>query len=181
MGKSQVPVWAAQRDNDLAAHYAIRHQVFVNEQGVLVQTDIDAYDSTPGVVHALAAQNDRCAGAVRLYPLDDQGRWKGDRLAVLRNHRVTVLGAQLVRFATATASAAGGDVMEASVQLANVKFFQRLGWTCDGETREFFGLPHQPMLFDLHTAPPLDWPTRPEGLIYSRSTANAGNILCPAN
>ncbi len=180
MSKSRIPVWGAQRDDDLAAHYAIRHQVFVNEQGVLVQTDVDEHDSNPGVVHALAARGDHCAGAVRLYPLDDQGRWKGDRLAVLRNHRATIIGAQLVRFATATASSLGGDVMEASVQLANVKFFQRLGWTCDGETRVFFGLLHQPMLFDLHAAPPLNWPSRPDGLIYDRASGEQEHILCPA-
>lgn len=180
MQSKKIPVWAARRNDDLAAHYAIRHRVFVNEQGVLIMTDVDDYDHVPGVVHALAAQGRDCAGAVRLYPLDDSGRWKGDRLAVLRNHRATVIGAHLVRFATATARALGGTIMEASVQMPNVKFFQRLGWTCDGDPKTFFGLLHQPMLFDLATAPPLDWPGRPEGLVLNHLTENVSDILCPS-
>lgn len=179
MQKKRVPVWAAERGDDLAAHYAIRHRVFVVEQGVLVLTDVDENDDTPGVVHALAARGSECAGAVRLYPLDESGRWKGDRLAVLRRHR-TIIGAHLVRFATATAAARGGAVMEASVQLANVNFFQRLGWTPDGDQRIFFGIPHQPMLFDLSKAPPLDWPGRPEGLACDWVRPENEHPLCPA-
>lgn len=178
-GKS-IPVWMARRGDDLAAHYAIRHRVFVNEQGVLVLTDVDENDNLPGVVHALAAHGQYCAGTVRLYPLDATGRWKGDRLAVLSNHRTTVIGAQLVRFATATALARGGTVMEASVQRANVKFFQRLGWTCDGDLKLFFGQPHQPMLFDLTAAPPLEWPSRPKTLISNFLTSTMSTALCPA-
>jgi len=169
-----ISVWNAVTESDLAAHFSIRHQVFVNEQGVLVLTDVDQWDTGPDVVHVLAARDGKCAGAVRLYPVDESGRWKGDRLAVLKTHRATVVGAQLVRFATATAAARGGSVMEASVQLANVKFFRRLGWTCDGVPRSFFGLLHQPMLFDLTTAPPLDWPSRPESLEY-QGTADDGS------
>ncbi|MEX3010635.1 MSMEG_0567/Sll0786 family nitrogen starvation N-acetyltransferase [Hoeflea sp. TYP-13] len=180
MTESAISVWHAKAKTDLAAHYAIRHHVFVNEQGVLVFTDVDRWDDQPGVVHVLAARGRHCAGSVRLYPLDDEGRWKGDRLAVLKNHRATVIGAQLVRFATATAAAAGGKVMEASIQIANVKFFRRLGWTCDGAERTYFGLLHQPMLFDLAQAPPLNWPGRPDALIYEDVTEHDEELLYPA-
>ena len=180
MRESAISVWRAADKADLAAHYAIRHDVFVNEQGVLLFTDVDRWDDQPGVVHVLAARGPHCAGSVRLYPLDGDGRWKGDRLAVLKNHRKTVIGAQLVRFATATAAARGGEVMEASVQLANVAFFQRLGWVSDGAERTFFGLLHQPMLFDLSTAPPLDWPGRPDVLVTGALQENGGEAICPA-
>ena len=180
MRENKISVWHATQKADLAAHYAIRHDVFVNEQGVLMFTDVDEWDEEPGVVHVLAARGRRCAGSVRLYPLDGDGRWKGDRLAVHKNHRTTVVGAQLVRFATAAAAARGGKVMEASVQLPNVKFFQRLGWTCDGDERAFYGMLHQPMLFDLTKAPPLNWPGRPDGLITGDLSKNGGEAICPA-
>jgi len=178
--KQPVSVWNAENNTDLAAHYAVRHRVFVNEQGVLVFTDVDRWDVQPGVVHVLAAFGQSCAGSVRLYPIDNNGRWKGDRLAVLKNHRGPVIGAQLVRFATATAAAQGGVVMEASVQLANVRFFQRLGWTRDGGEQKTYGLLHQPMLFDLTTAPPLDWPGRPDFFVTDSDFNNGGEALCPA-
>lgn len=179
MGENEVPVWAADCGEDLAAHYAIRHRVFVVEQGVLTLTDVDENDRNPDVVHALAARNGECAGAVRLYPLDKAGRWKGDRLAVRKRHRMRV-GGHLVRFATATAAARGGLVMEASVQLPNVNFFMRLGWTCDGAETISYGIPHQPMLFDLTTAPPLDWPGRPGDLAMELVAQQGHTPLCPA-
>ncbi len=180
MAKSAISVWHVEAKTDLAAHYTIRHSVFVNEQGVLVFTDVDSWDNQPDVIHVLAAQEQHCAGSVRLYSLNNNGRWKGDRLAVLKKHRATVIAAQLVRFATATAAAQGGIEMEASVQLTNVKFFKRLGWTCDGPEQTFFGLLHQPMLFDLSAAPPVTWPGRPDQLIFGEPTNTDNEALCPA-
>ncbi len=178
--KSDVSIWGVDNPKDLARHYAIRHSVFVNEQGVLVLTDVEERDASADVIHVLAARGDRCAGTVRLYPLDGDGRWKGDRLAVLKDYRTTVIGGQLVRFATATASARGGKVMEASVQLPNVKFFEKLGWVCDGDVRDFYGIPHQPMLFDLTVAPALDWPGRPASLETGLMDTPDTNLLAPA-
>lgn len=177
MKKEQVAVWAARRSEDLAAHYAIRHSVFVVEQGVLTLTDVDENDSLPDVVHALASRNGECAGAVRLYPLESAGRWKGDRLAVRKRHRMRV-GGHLVRFATATAAALGGQVMEASVQSPNVLFFQRLGWTCEGPETSLYGIPHQQMLFDLSKAPPLEWPARPRDLVMDWIKEQDQTPLC---
>lgn len=180
MTDKTIAVWRADDEADRAAHYAIRHRVFTNEQGVLLFTDLDQWDGHEKVVHVLAAQGDCCAGTVRLYPLDDDGRWRGDRLAVLRRFRATTIGAQLVRFATATAAAQGGYEMEASVQLPNVNFFRRLGWTRNGETYSYLGLPHQPMLFDLTKAPPLTWKGPRHAVRLERSIDVSGEVLCPA-
>lgn len=140
---------------EMSAHFAVRHRVFVEEQGVMVLTDIDRWDRHDETIHVVAAHGTEIAGTVRLYPLDDVGRWKGDRLAVLPAYRSSLVGMHLVRYAVATAAAAGGLVMEASVQVANTVFFERLGWRCDGEVRSYYGLPHQPMLIDLPGAEPI--------------------------
>lgn len=126
----------------------------------MVMTDVDTWDRQPHTIHVLASLGDAVAGTVRLYPLDlpdrPVGRWKGDRLAVLPAHRSSLVGVRLVRFAVASASAAGGIEMEASVQVANTAFFEHLGWQCDGPVVAYFGLPHQPMLIDLHDVPTID-------------------------
>ncbi|MFN3256394.1 MAG: MSMEG_0567/Sll0786 family nitrogen starvation N-acetyltransferase [Ilumatobacter sp.] len=137
-----------------SSHLAIRHRVFVEEQGVMVLTDIDAWDRDITTINVLAAHGREVAGTVRLYDLGE-GRWKGDRLAVLPAHRASMVGACLVRYAVATAAAAGGTSMDASVQVANVSFFERLGWRCDGEVGPYFGLPHQPMVIDLEGVAPI--------------------------
>ena len=35
--------------------------------------------------------------------------------------------------------------MTAHIQLANVTYFRRLGWTRTGDAESYAGLPHQPM------------------------------------
>ena len=140
---------AAVSADDVAAHHRIRHAVFVVEQGVFGRSDVDARDADPQTVKGLGWVGGEPAGAVRLYPLDAPvGAWQGDRLAVLRAHRPG-LGGRLVRFAVATAAARGGREMVAHVQVANVRFFERLGWECRGGTELYVGLPHQLMAIDL--------------------------------
>ena len=39
--------------------------------------------------------------------------------------------------------------MVAQVQVANVRFFERLGWVCDGEAALYRGVMHQPMAIAL--------------------------------
>ena len=91
-------------------------------------------------------------GAVRLYPLDDEGLWKGDRLAVLDPFRRRRLGGPLVRFAVKTAGERSGHRMLAHVQVPNVPFFERLGWHTVGEPEEFVGHLHQLMAIELRPA-----------------------------
>ncbi|WP_109523339.1 MSMEG_0567/Sll0786 family nitrogen starvation N-acetyltransferase [Nocardia aurea] len=133
---------------ELAAHYAVRHRVFVDEQRIFHGTDRDARDDDQLTIHA-----DRViGGAVRLYPLDEDGEfWQGDRLAVLPEHRARGLGTPLVRYAVRTATERGGLLMVAHIQLRNVGYFQRLGWRRDGDVELYAGLPHQPMAIDLRT------------------------------
>jgi putative N-acetyltransferase (TIGR04045 family) len=141
---------------ELAAHFAVRHQVFVVEQGIFTARDRDARDARPEVVHVVGLVDGLVRGAVRLYPVDEDGRWQGDRLAVLSAYRHLGLGAPLVRFAVRTAGRRGGREMLAHIQLGNVRFFQRLGWRPVGGTEEYVGLPHQRMVIPLSAEHPED-------------------------
>jgi putative N-acetyltransferase (TIGR04045 family) len=131
-----------------AAHFAVRRAVFVEEQGLFAADDRDERDTAPATLHAIGIAGARVAGAVRLYPLTGQD-WKGDRLAVLPQARHGMLGARLVRFAVSTAGARGGARMVAMIQIANVAFFESLGWQRDGAAVAFHGRPHQPMAIAL--------------------------------
>ena len=146
--------------DELAAHFRIRHQVFVVEQGLFrngnarqpggpAGDDRDAHDDDPATIHVVGLADGVICGTVRLYPLDEPGRWKGDRLAVLAGYRRHGLGAPLVRFAVATAGARGGREMEAFIQPANVAFFEWLGWRRTGGIVEYAGLGHQRMVIPL--------------------------------
>lgn len=127
---------------ELAGHFAVRRAVFVEQQR-LFEDDRDERDAD--ALHAVAVVDGEVVGAVRLYPLSGT-LWKGDRLAVLPGHRA---GSDLVNFAVSTAAARGGTSMVAQVQVANVRFFERLGWVPDGKPAVYCGVMHQPMAIAL--------------------------------
>ena len=153
---------AVATEAERCAHFRIRHQVFVIEQGMFGGSyggaggdDTDVHDDDPATIHVIGRADETICGTVRLYPLgpdagpDTRGRWKGDRLAVLASHRHLGLGAPLVRFAVSAAARLGGREMEAFIQPANVAFFRWLGWERTGDLVDYAGLPHQRMLIDL--------------------------------
>jgi putative N-acetyltransferase (TIGR04045 family) len=137
---------------ELAAHHAVRHRVFVVDQRLFVGNDRDERDLLPDTLHAVGVDDGIIVGAVRLYPVDGRGLWQGDRLAVLPAARVRHLGALLVRFAVATAGERGGHTMVACIQLPNVRFFEHLGWHADGPAGPYHGVTHQPMAIPLGPA-----------------------------
>ena len=141
----------ARGEDDLAGHFRVRREVFVEEQGIFDETDRDLWDTS--AIHVVAALGPVVVGAVRLFPLDEAGLWQGDRLAVLHDARRLRAGGPLVRFAVATAGERGGARMIARVQEPNVAFFQHLGWTRVGEPSHFHGVPHQRMQIPLSGAP----------------------------
>ena len=135
---------------ELADHFAIRHRIFVDEQAIFTGSDLDLHDHDRSAVALIGYCDGVAAGTVRLFALDPaDGIWQGDRLAVLTPYRTRGLGAPLVRCAVATAGVLGGRLMSAHIQLANVRFFQRLGWQSCGEREIYAGLIHQPMSIEL--------------------------------
>jgi putative N-acetyltransferase (TIGR04045 family) len=161
-GAAELTCRAAATAEERAAHFRIRHQVFVVEQGLFrgangseasgAGQDWDAHDDDPATVHVVGLADGVICGTVRLYPIAGvPGQWKGDRLAVLDGHRHQGLGAPLVRFAVATAGQRGGREMEAYIQPANVRFFQWLGWRPVGGLVTYAGIPHQRMVIGLTT------------------------------
>lgn len=127
-----------------AVHHRIRHQIFVVEQRLFPVDDLDVHDTQAATIHVLGFDQGVPAGTVRLFPLGD-GIWKGDRLAVLPDHRHSGLGPPLVRLAVASAGALGGARMVAQIQAGNLRFFQALGWTRVGDPADYLGLLHQQM------------------------------------
>jgi putative N-acetyltransferase (TIGR04045 family) len=134
----------------VSRHHHIRREVFVTEQCLFAGTDTDGHDCSVEVIKVLGYHAGQAGGAVRLYPLDRSARqWQGDRLAVLPSFRTHGLAKPLVRFAVGWAAALGGETMVAHIQIGNVAFFERLGWTRQGDQELYVGVPHQQMAIDL--------------------------------
>ena len=141
----------ASTPEEVAIHLQIRDRIFVEEQEFFEGSDRDLHDDDSSTIHALGLYGAHAGGAVRLYPLEEPGLWKGDRLAVLPEFR-KLMGARLVRFAVKTAGERGGNLMIAHIQPQNVVFFKFLGWRPEGDLVEFQGHLHQKMAIPLQSA-----------------------------
>jgi putative N-acetyltransferase (TIGR04045 family) len=135
--------------DELADHLRIRRAIFVDAQGLFESDDRDEHDDRNETVHVVAMTSAGCVGAVRLYPTDDGGGWKGDRLAVLPSARAHRVGPSLVRCAVAIGGARGGRRMIAYVQRPVVEFFEHLGWSPDSDVFAYHGVEHRQMSIDL--------------------------------
>ncbi|POM23973.1 putative N-acetyltransferase YjcF [Actinomadura rubteroloni] len=135
MSAEIVPVVSA-ADREHA--YAVRFAVFVREQGVPPEIELDAADAAAD--HLLARIDGRPAGTVRLLRRDGTGVL--GRLAVLAEARGTGLGAALVRAVEDRARAAGLTAVELHAQVAARGFYERLGYEAFGAEDEEAGIPH---------------------------------------
>ena len=149
----QIVCKIAENDAEYADYLAVRYAVFVEEQRLFAETDIDEYDEIAIPIIAVDPQNGAVVGAVRCYPVGDDV-WYGGRLAVMRRHRhsAAAIGATLCRVAEATVIAKGCRQFLAYIQQQNVPFFERLEWRAIGDLTLHHGHPHQLMAASLAAA-----------------------------
>lgn len=129
-----------------AAHFAIRKEVFVNEQGLFEESDVDEHDEN--AVPIICTVGDAIAGTVRVYLLEGT-TWVGGRLAVLKEYRTYLVGPFLVKKAMKTVKERGCTRFLAYIQPQNVRFFERLRWSPTGEELVIKGVTHCVMEADI--------------------------------
>jgi predicted GNAT family N-acyltransferase len=141
--------WLAARD----AAYAIRHAVFVEEQGIPAELEIDAYD--PIAEHALAFVDGQCVATARIY-LDEQDPCKAKigRMAVLKDFRGQGIGTALLGEAIRAGMMQGASVFEIHAQQSAASFYAKLQFKPDGAIFDEVGIPHQRMQLVLGTPVP---------------------------
>jgi radical SAM protein (TIGR04043 family)/putative N-acetyltransferase (TIGR04045 family) len=123
--------------------FEIRKEVFVLEQKIFSNSDVDEND--PKSIHLVAEWNSEVVGTVRFFPVNHNGHWIGGRLAVRREYRNTGAGELLVHEAIHCVKSRGCTKFTAHIQLENVSFFSRLGWKTIEPVKDHFGKPHQLM------------------------------------
>ncbi|HLV80487.1 MAG TPA: GNAT family N-acetyltransferase [Chthonomonadaceae bacterium] len=140
-----------------AAVFAVRMVVFVEEQAVPPEEELDALDIT--ATHFLARLKTLPAGdplgIVGAARLVDKGHGEGKigRVAVLRAHRGRGVGALLMRIAEAAARARGMTRVVLDAQCQVIPFYERLGYTAKGEVFLDAGIEHRGMTKTLADAP----------------------------
>lgn len=157
----------AEREDALA----IRRSVFVDEQGVPTDRELDEHEES--ATHLLAYDEGRTIGTARLRPYDggapdgdgggpdgdggapdgDGGEADGDggavgkveRVAIVPERRGEGLGRELVVGVEAVAREDGFDELVLDSQVDAVQFYERLGYEAEGEMFEDAGIPHRRM------------------------------------
>lgn len=125
-------------NEDYATLRAIRFAVFVDEQSVPKEIEMD--DRDPVCIHLLAFDDDGAAvGTVRI-DLEEHG--KIGRLAVLGTHRRTGIGSALMLAAHDIAAARSLEGVWCNAQTAAIVFYERLGYTVVGERFLEAGIVH---------------------------------------
>jgi putative N-acetyltransferase (TIGR04045 family) len=144
----------AEDEKELEGYFRLRREVFVKEQKIFSETDVDIYDTDPfhKVIHIVSVKvpDREIVGAVRCYRKEGD-TWVGGRLSAAPGYRNGRVGAGLVKFAVKTMKSGECRKFLAYVQPQNVRFFIRLGWTPIGEPEIYHGIPHQLMEADLNS------------------------------
>lgn len=142
----------AETEAELAGHFAVRRAIFVEEQGLFAESDVDDCDRQAVPLVAVDRETGVVVGAVRCYETEP-GVWYGGRLAVLKEarHNTEAVGPRLCKLAEKVVIERGCHRFLAYIQLQNVRFFERLGWRQVGDPVLHFGEPHQLMQAALAT------------------------------
>ncbi|MEU3398313.1 GNAT family N-acetyltransferase [Streptomyces filamentosus] len=139
-------------EEDRERCFAVRREVFVEEQGVPRELEYDAYDAT--AVHVLAVREDGLPlGTGRLlHGADATGKTGADasvgslgRLAVSRAARGLGVGAALVRAIEDAARGRGLAAVDLHAQTHALGFYERLGYVAYGGEFPDAGIPHRAM------------------------------------
>ncbi len=130
---------AAEFGSDLMrAAFELRFEVFVDEQGVPRELELDELD--PGATHLVAILDDRVIGTLRL--LEHDGDAKIGRVAVRAALRRAGVGARLMARAEAIARARGFAEIVLHAQVAVAGFYRQLGYVEEGDLFDEAGIPH---------------------------------------
>lgn len=145
---------------EIAAYFALRRLIFAEEQQLFSADDRDEFDQIAYPIVAISQQDStnstatpQVIGSVRIYEVEP-GIWYGGRLGTHPDYRKGwQIGKGLIYKAVTTANGWGCKQFLATVQLQNVRFFQRLHWQSLQEMKICDRL-HHLMEADLNFYPP---------------------------
>jgi ElaA protein len=125
----------------------LREEVFVVGQGITVEAEIDGRD--PEAVHVWARDGEgTMVAAARLLPHGDDV--KVGRVAVMPARQRGGVGTALMAYVHGLLGARRG-VMSAQAHLRD--WYERLGWSAQGEGYDEAGIPHVRMVREAREAP----------------------------
>lgn len=124
--------------------FAIRMRVFVKEQAVPAEIELDRDDKR--ALHFLATAGGKAVGTARIVLHSHDA--KIGRMAVIKSYRRKGVGNKLLRRAIAAARRLGATTIYLHAQVAVIGFYQRAGFRCVGPVFDEAGISHRKMILE---------------------------------
>lgn len=134
-------VIVVENDEDLSKAFEIRRKVFVEEQNVPPEEEIDDLENES--THFLLLEQDDAIGAGRFRLIDDYG--KVERICILKEKRKSGAGKAIMKGIEHYAKQQGIKKLKLNAQSHAIPFYLHLGY--DVVSDEFLeaGIPHRTM------------------------------------
>ncbi len=126
--------------------YPVRRAVFVEEQSIPEDMELDEFD--PIAQHALAYLGTQCIGTARLVILPRHKARIG-RMAVLLAYRRQGVGKQLLCALLENAVSQGTTQFELHAQLSAIPFYEQFGFNAEGNIYDEAGIAHRDMILSI--------------------------------
>lgn len=131
-----------QSPEEIDACLALRRAIFIDEQGVSEEEEIDGQDDR--CAHLLVRRNGMPVAAARVQVTGDIA--KIQRVCVAREGRGSGIGARLIGFVIDHLEAEGRiTLVRLDAQTASLDFYRKLGFEAEGSEFLDAGIPHRSM------------------------------------
>lgn len=136
-----VQVKIVKNNDELEDAFSVRKTVFINEQNVPAEEEIDEFESSS--THFAAYENGQPIGAGRFRELDSYG--KVERICVLKEFRKSGAGKAIMDEIEAFAKEKGFSALKLNAQTHAIPFYTRLGYEVISDEFLDAGIPHRAM------------------------------------
>lgn len=128
--------------NELEDAFSIRNKVFVEEQKVPVELEIDEYENSS--THVVLYDGDQPVGAGRIREVENTG--KLERICVLSSYRGKGAGTLIMNKLEEIASQNGFKKVKLNSQTHAIPFYEKLGYKVVSDIFMDAGIPHVTMV-----------------------------------
>ncbi len=135
---------SAEWESDSDRLLAVRRPVFVEEQGVPEEIEVDKFDPVSFHVLAIESSSRRPIGTARLLPDGRIGR-----VAVLKEWRKCGVGMALMNALLVKCKTDEYREVTLNAQVWTLGFYQNIGFVCEGDEFDEAGIPHRAMRLTL--------------------------------
>lgn len=147
-GKKMIEVKRVKTRLQLEKEFNIRQEVFVKEQGVPPEVELDDFDTLHAPCkHILVEVDGEAVGTGRVRFVDEFG--KLERICVLKQHRNLGLGKVIVKELEQIAREQGMKKVKLHSQSHAKEFYEKLGYEVQSDEFMEEGIPHYLMVKEL--------------------------------